>query len=447
MGRQQEGILRFSFCAKMHVRFFSHDIHNSLRFSLKSQQFALFLSHNNLRFSIKSQWLAAFLSIHNSLQHFYQFTTVCSISLNSQQFAAFLYQLTMVCSEFQQFTTVCAFCAQNIKRVHDPWRLCKPDIQTWWSGSFGFCALIFSKMILGCSLSWKYERWTSKCNVSNKTIKIWKMDIKMQRFKKNEPKCGGWDPDGLQRIWIPSRDTCVTPAWHLRDIPGGLWMTQNSILVKIFHFLILERFRFFVCSLQDKNSKTLQTLSYYLHPEWLQLVFVFWTICQINTVSQAICMLGSSFPFCQTREDQRTTLAWDWNLPKQQMHRHVNNFVPQTAITRQITETESELTQRVASELRSCLSPRPKLLTEIESHICAWATMSKIIWDQLKNTPQVSSMRFQCGEETGWWGVGTLTLDQEGPRRWWCKEWWSSLRNCKRNWICRQSLNKFKQIC
>ena len=145
--------MRFSFCAKMHLRFFSHDIHDSLLFSLKSQQFALFLSHNNLRVSIKSQWLAAFLSIHNSLQHFYQFTTVCSISLNSQQFAAFLYQLTMVCSEFQQFTTVCAFCAQNIKRVHDPWRLCKPDIQTWWSGSFGFCALIFSKMILGCSLS------------------------------------------------------------------------------------------------------------------------------------------------------------------------------------------------------------------------------------------------------------------------------------------------------
>jgi len=67
----------------------------------------------------------------------------------------------------------------------------------------------------------------------------------------------------------------------------------------------------FFYSLQDKNSKTLQTLSYYLHPEWLQLVFVFWTICQINTVSQAICMLGSSFPLCQTREDQCATLAWD----------------------------------------------------------------------------------------------------------------------------------------
>jgi len=235
MGWPHEGILRFSFCAKIHLRFFSHDIHNSLLFSLKSQQFALFLSRNNLRCSIKSQWLAAFLSIHNSLQHFYQFTTVCSISLNSQQFAAFLYQLTMVCSEFQQFTTVCAFCAQNIKRVHDPWRLCKPD-----TGLFTF-------------------------------LKIWKMDIKMQRFKQNDKNMkdghqnatfqkkraqmwrmgSGWAPEDLDPIPWHLRDTCVTPAWHpRRTLDDPKFHPGENFPFSDFGTILLV-----LCSLQDKIPK------------------------------------------------------------------------------------------------------------------------------------------------------------------------------------------------
>ena len=79
-------------------------------------------------------------------------------------------------------------------------------------------------------------------------------------------------------------------------------------------------------------------------------------------------------------------------------------------------------------------TPQAELKKRITHMQIAWLTV--LIWQTVQNTkttPQVSSMWFQCREETGWWGVGTLTLVQEGPRRWWCKEWWSSWQNCKRS--------------
>ena len=71
---------------------------------LKSQQFALFYQITMVgSFSFNSQQFATFLSIHNSLQHFTQFTTVCSISLSThnglQRVSTIHNSLRFLCTE------------------------------------------------------------------------------------------------------------------------------------------------------------------------------------------------------------------------------------------------------------------------------------------------------------------------------------------------------------